>query len=94
MNIVVDGRAFTKVSAGISTFLKCSLLEWAKQQPNNSFWVLLPHEQDITLEFEDRPLNLHFYTSLPCVYLVPTPLVVCIIDRPKIIFHYQQDVSL
>lgn len=62
MNIVVDGRAFTKVSAGISTFLKCSLLEWAKQQPNNSFWVLLPHEQDITLEFEDRPLNLHFYT--------------------------------
>ena len=39
-------------------------------------------------------LNLHFYTLSPCVYLVPTPLVVCIIDRPKIIFHYQQDVSL
>lgn len=38
--------------------------------------------------------NLHFYILLPCVYLVPTPLVVCIVDRPRIIFHYQQDVSL
>lgn len=28
------------------------------------------------------------------MYLVPTPLVVCIVDRPRIIFHYQQDVSL
>ena len=33
MNVLVDGRTFTKKSAGISTFLKCSLQEWANKSP-------------------------------------------------------------
>ncbi len=33
MNVLVEGRNFTMESAGISTFLKCSLQEWANKSP-------------------------------------------------------------
>lgn len=40
MNVLVDGRTFTKKSAGISTFLKCSLQEWANKSPQIIFGYL------------------------------------------------------
>ena len=46
MNVLVDGRTFTKKSAGISTFLKCSLQEWANKSPQNNFWVFVPKKKD------------------------------------------------
>lgn len=45
MNVLVDGRTFTKKSAGISTFLKCSLQEWANKSPQNNFWVFVPKKR-------------------------------------------------
>lgn len=51
MNVLVDGRTFTKKSAGISTFLKCSLQEWANKSPQNNFWVFVPKKKDETISF-------------------------------------------
>ena len=55
MNVLVDGRTFTKKSAGSSTFLKCSLQEWANKSPQNNFWVFVPKKKDETISFSCFP---------------------------------------
>ena len=37
MNIIIDGRPFVASSAGISTFLKCSVQAWANECPSDRF---------------------------------------------------------
>lgn len=79
MNVLVDGRTFTKKSAGISTFLKCSLQEWANKSPQNNFWVFVPKKKDETISFSCFPANVHFiniqfYGFIPNLFL----LLLCI----------------
>lgn len=92
MNVLVDGRTFTKKSAGISTFLKCSLQEWANKSPQNNFWVFVPKKKDETISFSCFPANVHFiniqfYGFIPNLFL----LLLCIpyyIRKYKIDLYY------
>lgn len=49
MNILVDGRALVRNSAGVSYFLKNALEEWAKQCPQNTFYIYTPGNMAETL---------------------------------------------
>lgn len=46
MNILVDGRAICRYSAGITTFIQGALFEWARQRPLDRFYVVLPKPVD------------------------------------------------
>lgn len=58
MNILVDGRPFTATSAGISSFLRCSLFEWAKLCPYHLFVLVIPKQTDKTLSLSSKPSNI------------------------------------
>lgn len=60
MNILVDGRPLVASNAGITTFLRCALIAWAKQCPNEDFFVALPREIDKTVSTENMPSNIRF----------------------------------
>lgn len=58
MNILVDGRPFVKTSAGISTFLRCSLIEWGRLNLDSNIYVFLPKRLDETLDLSQLPSNV------------------------------------
>ena len=64
MNIVIDGRVWSKNAAGITTFMCCALTEWARQRPADTFHVILPSGLDPKVEIgETLPnLKLHDYS--------------------------------
>lgn len=60
MNIIIDGRPFVTSSAGISMFLKGSLIAWAGLRPEDNFIVALPRALDVTFSAESMPGNVKF----------------------------------
>lgn len=60
MNIIIDGRPFVTSSAGISTFLKGSLMAWAELRPDDGFIVALPRALDATFSADSMPGNVRF----------------------------------
>ena len=65
MNILVDGRTWSAYAAGVSSFLKGALLEWAAQRPEDRFHILLPKGLDCRMELPALSDNiiLHDYAS-------------------------------
>lgn len=61
MNVLVDGRTFCNNSAGISTFLRCSLVEWANSKPEDNIVVFTPRELDKTIANYKWPKNVSFW---------------------------------
>ena len=57
-NILVDGRVWSRNAAGITTFLKGVLMEWARQRTDDKFLVLLPKGMDNTVELPPIPDNI------------------------------------
>lgn len=60
MNILVDGRIWSLYSAGVGTFFTCAMLEWAKQQENDMFYIILPKGLDARYELPFVPENICF----------------------------------
>lgn len=61
MNILVDGRALARNSAGVSYFLKNALGEWALQSPQDNFYIYIPGNFAETLKDERfKAKNVHF----------------------------------
>ena len=58
MNIVIDGRVWSKNAAGITTFLCCCVTEWARQCPEDTFFVILPSGLDPRVEVGETLPNL------------------------------------
>lgn len=58
MNILVDGRVWSRNAAGVTTFLNCALLEWARQRKEDTFHVVLPKGMDKTIELGELPENI------------------------------------
>ena len=58
MNILIDGRTWSRNAAGITTFLKCAIMEWSLQCGDNRFYVLLPKGLDSTIELPEQPKNV------------------------------------
>lgn len=91
MNILVDGRPFVKTAAGISTFLRCSIFEWANQQPEYNFFVFLPKKIDSSLELGELPPNillLDFHNRL--TKHLPN-LLLLLLYIPFLIYKYKID---
>lgn len=58
MNILIDGRVWSRNAAGITTFLCCALMEWVRQRPGDTFHVVLPKGMDPSVELPPLPSNL------------------------------------
>jgi len=58
MNILVDGRIWSKYSAGIGTFFTSAILEWAQQSSNDIFYIILPKGIDVKYELPPLPDNI------------------------------------
>ena len=61
MNILIDGRVWSRNAAGITTFLTCALTEWAKQRPGDTFHVLMPKGKDPSVETGPLTPNIHLH---------------------------------
>lgn len=58
MNILIDGRTFTASSAGISNYLRESVIAWAKLRPSDMFLVALPKSAHSTFSTAGLPPNV------------------------------------
>lgn len=58
MTIFIDGRTFTAPTAGISNFLKDSLIAWAKQRPHDRLVVAMPRPAHPTFVNDNLPANI------------------------------------
>lgn len=58
MNILIDGRPLVASSAGITTFLKCSVAAWARLRPYDMLYIALPAEPDKTFSSDGLPSNV------------------------------------
>ncbi len=58
MNILVDGRTWSRYSAGIGTFFTSALLEWGKQCPQDIFYILLPKKLDPKVDISGKTSNI------------------------------------
>lgn len=68
MNILVDGRTWSRYSAGIGTFFTSALIEWARQCPQDTFYVLLPKKLDPRVDISTKTSNiiiLDYSTKFP-----------------------------
>lgn len=92
MNILVDGRAFVKTSAGISTFLQGSLRAWAELCPNDTFYLALPKERDKTLQNWNAPKNVVWIISNNCFFNKLPNLIWLSLMMPIYCLKYSVDV--
>lgn len=79
MNILVDGRPLITHSAGIANFLNGSLSSWARQKPEDSFYVTLPQNMHSTVVFGVLPPNVLFIEVSNWLFrLLPNIVWLCI----------------
>ena len=60
MTILIDGRPFAAPSAGITNFLKGSIIAWARLRPEDRFVIALPRPMHPTLNITGMPDNILF----------------------------------
>lgn len=58
MNVLIDGRVWSRNASGITTFLNCAIPEWATQRHSDTFYVVLPKGMDTSIELEALPANI------------------------------------
>lgn len=58
MTVLIDGRAFTAPTAGISNFLKESVTAWARLRPQDIFLIPLPRPVHKTFSDNSLPENV------------------------------------
>ena len=92
MNIIIDGRPFVASSAGISTFLKCSLQAWALQRPDYQFIVALPRALDKTFSADAMSDNVRFVMKTNSLLLHLPNLVWLNVVFPLLVRKYKADV--
>lgn len=92
MKVLVDGRAFVKTSAGISTFLQGSLDAWAEQCPQDTFYLALPQAPDKTLDGLRFPPNVKWLVSDSLFFKKLPNLVWLLIMMPVFGIRYHADV--
>ena len=58
MNILVDGRIWSLYSAGVGTFFTSAIIEWARQNSKDTFFIMLPKGLDAKYELPSIPDNI------------------------------------
>ena len=77
MNIIIDGRVWSKNGAGVTSFFNCAIAEWAKQWSTDVFYVVLPKGLDSSNELPPLTDNVklldysgHFPRKLPNLIII------------------------
>ena len=60
MNVIIDGRPLVTSSAGIANFLRGSVVAWAKECPQDIFYIAIPKETDKMFSRKGLPDNIRF----------------------------------
>ena len=58
MNILLDGRVWSRNAAGVTSFFSNAVTEWARQRPDDTFHVVLPKGMDQSVETGEIPPNM------------------------------------
>ena len=90
MRIFVDGRPFVRSSAGISTFLRCSLLSFSKLYPDDQLYVFLPKKIDSTVNV-DFPLNVKLINLNNKITNLLPNLLLLLLYVPLLVRKYNVD---
>lgn len=59
MRILVDGRTLVAPSTGVYTFFKGAIMEWARQRPDDDFYIAVPRMPNAGTSFVNYPANIH-----------------------------------
>ena len=92
MNILVDGRAFVKTSAGISTFLQGALMAWAKYKPTDKFYLALPKTIDSSVGNLEFPRNVKWIVSNNKIFNLLPNLVWLSMIMPFLCIKYKIEI--
>lgn len=92
MNILIDGRPLVTTSTGISNFLKCSIIAWAKAMPKSMFYVALPQAIDKTSSDWQLEKNVHLIIEQRKIFEKLPNLIWLNAIVPILVDKYQIDV--
>jgi glycosyltransferase involved in cell wall biosynthesis len=92
MTILVDGRAFTAPAAGISNFLKDSIMAWEKSHPADTILVALPRPLHKTFSPKGLPDNVLILEKSNALFRLFPNLVWLLIMMPLLARRWKADI--
>ena len=91
MNILIDGRAFVRTSAGIATVLRCVLTTWGKLYPQDKMYVVLPKKMHKSMQGCQFPKNLKWVEPKSIVFKYLPNTIFLFMMTPFLIRRYHID---
>ena len=92
MTILVDGRAFTAPTAGISNFLKDSIMAWGKLQPADTILIALPRPLHKTFSQKGLPDNVLLSEKSNALFRLLPNLVWLLMMMPLLARRWKADI--
>ncbi len=92
MTILIDGRAFTAPTAGISNFFKESVTTWAKLCPQDIFLIALPRSVHKTFSDKGIPKNVRIKEKSNWLFHRLPNLIWLFIMMPILVRRWKADV--
>ena len=92
MKILIDGRTFTAPSAGISNFLKESIMAWGKLHPADTFYIALPKAPHKTFARDGLPDNAQLVECTNWLFRRLPNLVWLLLMMPLLARRWQADI--
>jgi len=92
MTVLIDGRAFTASTAGISNFLKESVNAWARLRPQDIFYIPLPRPVHKTFSGNGLPENVIIKEKSNCLFHRLPNLLWLLIMIPILARRWKADV--
>lgn len=92
MTILIDGRAFTAPTAGISNFFKEGVIAWAKQRPQDTFLIVLPRPVHKTFSDKGLPKNVKIEEKSNWLFLRLPNLAWLLVMMPILARRWKADI--
>lgn len=92
MIVLIDGRALTAPTAGISNFLKDSVMAWGKQHPSDTLFIALPRPLHKTFSRSGLPDNVFLSEQSNAFFHRLPNLVWLFMMMPLLARRYKADV--
>lgn len=92
MNVLVDGRAFVRTSAGIATVLRCVLTTWGEQYPEDKLYVILPKKMHKSMDGYHFPESVVWIEPKSIIYKYLPNIIFLFLMVPIMIKRYKINV--
>ena len=92
MTILIDGRAFTASTAGISNFLKESVTAWARLRPQDIFLIPLPRPAHETFSENGLPKNVRIEEKSNSLFHKLPNLIWLLVMMPILARRWKADI--